>query len=459
MINHRPTYHFLPPADWMNDPKLFFHNGEYHMFFQYSPKPNWGLRHWGHTVSTDLVHWKWLPIALTPTPGGPDHQGCYTGCVIRDGEKFHIIYTGVQPQVQCIATSTDLIHWDKRPTPIIDESQKPEGIGDCFRDPHVWREDDKWKMLIGGRLDKPAPGVSPPPDRPNRVMTPGTALLYESDDLLNWRYRHLILVGDPRETSMMFECPDLFPLGDRHVLLTSCDRTWWQIGRWENDLFTPERLGSLDGGHFYASKTLLDDRGRRIAWGWITEGRPKDQQLAAGWSGVMSLPRQLTLREDGLLGIEPVAELAALRGKRWTMPGTRDVTNLGDTTGYLLYDVEGDRVEIAAEFDPGADAEEYGLSVLGCGGTDGVRIMYNARAKQFGKAKLELEDGEPLSIRVFVDGSVVEAFANGRACHTFRHYPTDPHAKQIGIVCGGGSATVRSLNVWQMNSINLKYDA
>ena len=84
---HRPRYHFLPPAHWMNDPNgLIQWQGAYHLFYQYSPDGvGSGIKHWGHARSADLVHWEHLPIALSPTPGGPDKDGCWSGCAVDDG--------------------------------------------------------------------------------------------------------------------------------------------------------------------------------------------------------------------------------------------------------------------------------------------------------------------------------------------------------------------------------------
>lgn len=152
----RPRYHFLPPPSWMNDPKPFYWRGEYHVSFQYCPGvPYSADKHWGHAVSTDLIRWRELPVALSPTPGGADQDGCWTGCVVEDGGRFHILDTGipqlVRPgpvQVQCLATSTDLVSWDKDPgNPVIPASQKPEGFGDTFRDPCAWKEDDTWYVV------------------------------------------------------------------------------------------------------------------------------------------------------------------------------------------------------------------------------------------------------------------------------------------------------------------------
>ena len=113
---HRPQYHFLPAANWMNDPNgPIYWQGQYHMFYQYNPNgAYWGDMHWGHAVSPDLVHWKHLPVALAPTAGGPDKDGVFSGCAIVDGGVPTVLYTGVNPEVQCLATSDDrLINWEK----------------------------------------------------------------------------------------------------------------------------------------------------------------------------------------------------------------------------------------------------------------------------------------------------------------------------------------------------------
>ena len=107
---HRPAYHFVPPSNWMNDPNGLIHwRGQYHLFYQYNPNGAFhGTIHWGHAVSDDLVHWRDLPIALEPTPDGPDKDGVYSGCAVdRDGVPT-LMYTGVRPQVQCIAEPVDL---------------------------------------------------------------------------------------------------------------------------------------------------------------------------------------------------------------------------------------------------------------------------------------------------------------------------------------------------------------
>src|SRR6202030_500844 len=101
----RPQYHFLPAANWMNDPNgpIYF-NGAYHMFYQHNPNgAYWGDMHWGHAISHDMLHWRHLPIALAPSPGGPDKDGVFTGSTVIDNGTPTVMYTGVNPEVQMIA--------------------------------------------------------------------------------------------------------------------------------------------------------------------------------------------------------------------------------------------------------------------------------------------------------------------------------------------------------------------
>lgn len=264
---HRPQYHFLPPANWMNDPNgVIQWRGRYHLFYQHNPNGAfWGTMHWGHAVSDDLVHWTHLPIALAPTPGGPDWDGCFSGCAVDDLGLPRVLYTGVHPQVQCLATgSDDLCRWKKHPAnPVI--AGPPADLDVLgFRDPCVWQEGEMWYALIGSGIRDVG----------------GTALLYRSPDLVEWQYMHPLCIGDKAETGEMWECPDLFPVRDRHVLLVSpipLRKALYFVGSYAGHRFEPSFCAPLDaGGYFYAPQTLIDDRGRRLMWGWIWEGRDEE---------------------------------------------------------------------------------------------------------------------------------------------------------------------------------------
>lgn len=464
---HRPRYHFLPPANWMNDPNGLMHwRGEYHLFYQHNPHAAvWGPMHWGHAVSTDLVHWTHLPIALAPTPDSPDQDGCWSGCAVDNDGLPTLIYTGVRgaAQLPCLATSTDgLRTWRKYPgNPVV--PAPPPGLDLVqYRDPYVWREADGWYMLVGSGI----------------AGRGGTALLYRSANLLRWDYLSPIYTGDcqrqePVWTGSMWECPQLCPLGDKHLLVVSVwhDRQLhhaaYATGVFTNGRFTPETEGLLDyGSSFYAPQSLLDERGRRIIWGWLREGRDQDAMRAAGWSGVLSLPHILSPGPGGTVGVTPAPELAVLRGERTHLTAL-DVTPASEI---VLPNVRGDCLEIAAEFRPGS-ASVFGLSLRRSpDGAEQTRIVYDRAAqrlaldttqasldpsvtRQVRYAPCPLAAGEPLRLRVFVDCSVLELFANDHGCLTERIYPTRPDSLGVALYAHGGTAQLLSLESWPLRSI------
>ena len=458
---HRPRYHFLPPANWMNDPNgVIQWRGRYHLFYQFNPYgPVWGQIHWGHAVSDDLTHWEDLPIALTPTPGGPDEGGCWSGCAVNHDGVPTIFYTGirgdhalVQSQVTCVVVgSDDLLTWTKHPAnPVVTPPPDLDLTG--FRDPSVWREGGSWYQLVGAGIR----GVG------------GAALLYRSQNLLEWDYLGPLLSSSHDLglwTGSIWECPQLLNFGDKRVLIFGVwdDGTHYTVamtGSYQNHRFTPEHVGKLDAGdrHFYAAQTLIDDCGRHLMWGWIQEAGSDDRD-AAGWSGVMSLPRRLELAPSGTLLITSPRELRGLRDAH-----TR-LENLGVTCTQKL--IEGAQLELEAELEPGG--AECGLVVF-CSpdGDEQTRIFYDPVRQKLGvdrersslsadtrpdvhEGDFELRPGESLKLHVFLDHSVVEVFANDRFCVTSRIYPSRTDSTGVGVF--GTGAVLRMLDVWTLRSI------
>lgn len=447
----RPRYHFLPPAGWTNDPNgPVYVDGRYHLFYQHNPKAAvWGHIQWGHAVSPDMIHWQHLPIALSPTAGGPDADGVFSGTAVIDGDRVHMMYTGVRAgslvsatirdadppliETQCLAPAADasLLRWTKRAQPVI-AAPPPGMVVNGFRDPSPWRQGEWWYMVLGSGI----------------AGQGGAILLYRSRDLIEWQFVHIFAARDPHAFDAfdpweVWECPDFFALGDRHVLIYSArGKAYWQSGRLDPATmrFEPDRTDILDHGSMYAPKTQLDAQGRRILWGWVQETRPEADSRAAGWSGMMTLPRLLSLDADGAVVQSPLPALADLQG-------AAEIHRAPPSDGVT---VPGCCAEVAMTLDR---ASPFALAI-GDGKTSWLTITRRAERPSV----LEIDARQfPLSsdgvgeIRLFVDGSVVEAYVGKRIVWTKRFYYTGPQRDAVLRWSSAGDATV---TLWPIKPIS-----
>jgi len=214
--DYRPGYHYAADIGWINDPNGFsFFAGEYHLFYQYNPysaAPK--AIHWGHAKSKDLIHWETLPVALAPDCPY-DLSGCFSGSAIEVDGQHVLIYTGhLDPdpedhskiiQTQCIAIGDGITYTKLANNPILGSDALPAGaLPQDFRDPKVWRKDDRYYMVVGSRNEDSS----------------GQILLYRSTDVRAWEY-----VGElsrsENKLGKMWECPDLFQLDDQDILIMS----------------------------------------------------------------------------------------------------------------------------------------------------------------------------------------------------------------------------------------------
>ena len=364
----RPQYHFRAPANWMNDPNgTIFHRGYYHMFYQHNPYGDaWGHMHWGHARSKDLVHWEHLPIALWPSESqGEKH--CFSGCAAlnRNGEPM-IFYTSIgHPKPHCwiaVPEDQDLIRWKKfEGNPILTEESPGIPYYD-FRDPFVFAHQGRIFMVHGGNLNKAKGGQA-------------VVSLYEAQnpELTKWKYKS-ILFQHPDPKVVNIECPLFFPLGDKFVLITSPHRACdYFIGTFDpaQGKFTSEQSGMLDyRDQFYAPNTLVDDKGRRILWGWVRGFKDK-----RGWNGCLSVPRILTL-EGGKLIQKPAPELAALRTDE-------KISNM-------------QQVEAMMTLGPKFDSK---------------LLKWDGETLSVGSTQVRL--GKPGKLQIFIDHALMEVFVNG----------------------------------------------
>lgn len=447
----RPRFHFTAAANWINDPNgVCFHDGRYHLYYQHNPyKPTWGPSHWGHVSSTDLVYWQDEPIALTPSPG-PDAGGCFSGSfALVDGQPT-LYYTGYTPeaQTQCMAVSDDMTVWKKVAQPLV--AFPPDGIarGD-FRDPYVFRHDDWWYMVVGAALDGER----------------GQCLLYRSQDGLQWDYRHPLYTSPKLALGRMWECPNFFPLGDKWVLIIG---VWpnmgahYYVGDFKDERFIPEfdEVLDLDGSAF-AHLTMQAPDGRSLQWAWIDEQRDLELLNAAGWAGALSVPKVLGLDSALRLTFRPIDELTRLRGR-----------HLCQAAGAIAKDnkveFSGRYLDIEARFEC-SDGNPVGITLLAAPDrSEQTRVVYKPLARklmiersacslnpktrrQNQEIHFSLDRGEALSLRVLLDGSIIEVYANERLCLSSRVYPS-LDSSVMGDVFADGTAEA-TVNVWEMGDM------
>ena len=321
-----PALHIRPARGWLNDPNGICRiDGRYHVFFQYNPTaPVHGDIHWGHASSDDLLTWTDEPIALRPRPGTVDGGGCWSGCVVDDAGVPTAVYTGVPigspgsaAEAGVILARSDRTLRDWAQDDEIQARLPDDPVIEEVRDPFVFDVDGRRYAVQGSGSMTGDPKI----------------LLYGCDDLTAWNeLEPLLTTEDPIAAEIapanIWECPNLFRLDDRWVLLLSLWRS--REGQYSlvgvrylvGDLvpgekglrFSATTGGLLDRGPtFYATQVLVEpDRVLAWAWAWEGAGRGLDEIESAGWAGVLTFPRELYLH-NGALASRPAAELTRLR--------------------------------------------------------------------------------------------------------------------------------------------------
>ena len=442
----RPVYHFRPPAQWMNDPNgPIYHNGYYHLFYQHNPYGDeWGHTHWGHTRSKDLVYWEHLPIALWPSEEKGEDQ-CFSGCTVINGKgQPMIFYTSIGPKRQAYDSAQqwaalgepDLIRWEKHPAnPILTERLHGKVKIYDWRDPFIFREQDRTFMVLGGKLEKERGGDA-------------VVLLYEAEDeeLTCWKYQG-ILFRHPDKKLRSIECPNFFKLGDRWVLMLSpYGPVQYFVGTFDlkSLKFEPESEGLVDySANFYATNVLFDQKGRCILFGWVRDFFEKGR----GWNGCLSFPRVLSISSDGQIVQKPLPEIEKIRD---THSRTSDIFLAN--TSHVLKDVGGGELEILAEFEK-VEAKAFGLR-LHHPGEDGITIACkNGMLEVAGRIfPLRLLDKQMVRFHILIDRSVLEVYINESEVITTTVYLT-PGNLDMEIFANKGRAKVKALEVWKIKPI------
>lgn len=449
------TYHLAHPGPgnaFPGDPNpAFFWKGRYHLHYIYKNRTGFVF---AHVSSDDMVHWKWHPTVLGPkTTGHGMFSG--TGFITKDG-RAAVTYHGQGSNRNWISFALDdnLDKWSK-PQEIMphDKDGKPVTKMPYF-DPDIWINNGIYYALNG---------------RSSRE----SAVIMKSDNLKDWDYIGELLHPDFDEEKLGvgkgedISCPNMFKLGDKWVLLCISHRLGCRyfIGDFKDELFLPEQHGMMNwsGWDFFAPESLLTPDGRRVMWSWCTtiatkRSKPVDRTKSLDslkakiQSGIQSLPRELSLAEDGTLLIKPLRELAKLRSEEKSM---KNITVKSGTT-HMLEGISGDTMELEIVLEA-PTAKEFGIKVL-CDkdGNKGFTISSGKGGKTLNVGYInppfELQEGEDLTLRIFIDKNLIEVFANDRqAAVAWHDYDTkDLH---VSLFSKRGDLKAKKVSAWKMNSI------
>lgn len=493
---YRPVYHHTPLYGWMNDPNgMVYKDGEYHLYFQYNPYGSkWGNMHWGHSVSTDLIHWNHLKPAIARDTLGH----IFSGSTVVDknntagyGDNALIaLYTSASDehgQIQCMAYSTDdgrtYTKYEKNPVLL-----PFDGLKD-FRDPKVfWYEPDKkWVMIVSA-------------DKEMRF--------YASQNLKDWEYMSAFGKGYGAQPNQ-FECPDFIQLpvdGDKNkmkwVMLVNINpgcmfggsATEYFVGDFDGKEFTcdtkPEVVKWLDYGKDHYAAVCISNTGERIiSIPWMSNWQYANVTPIRQYRGANGLPRELSLyTKDGQIYVaaDVVKEVEALRKDTRSfdpitvkdeykideiVPQTdgayeleMDITpNTSGVAGFDLMNAKGEVAKIYLDMKSGKlvmDRTASGLVAFGeksephAKETDDHRktmsVNYQNDFALGTWAPLSLCEGKTYHLNVFVDKCSVEIFVDGgRIAMTNLVFPTEPY-NTLRFYTEGGEAQVSNMKVYKL---------
>lgn len=474
---HRPAYHFISPEGRLNDPNgLCYWNGYYHLFYQAYP-PDDPRQHWGHAVSTDLLHWKDLPYAIYPNP----EEKVYSGTTLVEPNRVIAMYHGVKTGTM-IATSDDplLLNWKKNQQKAVIALPKPgETLPYNVFDPCIWKKDGYYYAILAG----------------TRPVGPGgknirAEFLFKSKDLSKWEYLHPFvendmygLVGDDGA------CPYFWPIGNKgkYILLHFSHMSGgkYLIGDYDtkNDKFIVTdggnfNHGPVSGGGVHAPSAYPDGKGGVVCIFNTNSG----QKIGPGnMTEMMTLPLYMTLDDKDKLKISPAADMSILRENKvelneTLLPANEEVWLNGvngtsmemdfiidlkksnqieinvlasrdkkEFTRILFYKNGGypDRVYPNSKFRYSAIAIDNSRSSVSA--TTSPRVVETANVM--------IENDDPVNIRVFIDKSIVEVFVNDKQYVALRAYPELNSSNSVSVYSRGNDAVLKSFKAWKMKNV------
>ncbi len=442
---YRLQFHFTPQQKWMNDPNgLVYHKGKYHLFYQYYPNDIvWGPMHWGHAVSTDLLHWKHLPIALYPDSLG----WIFSGSAVIDKnntagfgkDAMVAIFTYHNDEIwkqgrkntesQGLAYSNDEGKtWTKYSgNPVLNNSGEQD-----FRDPKVFWNDplNKWNMVlaVGDRIK-----------------------IFSSPNLKVWTFESDFKPADDLKQLGTWECPDLFPMKDKisneekWVMIVNHDKYApnggsggrYFVGSFDGKTFTNEQPSRwLDNGtDFYAAVTFgnVPDN-KKILLAWMSNWQYATKVPTEVWRSAMTLPRELQLKktESGYILYQQMVEhIAGIRKPVYSkakekLPFIRNQLDLSQAeVSFNISTAEGTVITLSNE-----KGESYTLTFK-----DNQLIADRSKSGNTSFSELfagkvqtmSLENERIHHIQLILDKSSIELLLNGgRLSFTNLFFPSEP---------------------------------
>ncbi|MHD0397803.1 glycoside hydrolase family 32 protein [Staphylococcus simulans] len=446
----RQHFHIQPVSGLLNDPNGFIYfKGQYHLFYQWYPLgPVHGLKYWYHVVSDDLVHFENQGPVVYPDTTYDSH-GAYSGSSIQIENQLYLFYTGnhrtkdwQRVPYQMAAKLNDHFQVTDK-LPLIEGP--PKGYTDHFRDPKVWQDNESYYFVIGAQT----------------TAQSGRALIYQGDAAFNFRLLGEIQTG-LNDFGYMWECPDLFKLEHKDVLIfcpqglepnemtyRNIYQSGYLIGDFDLETLTMQHHGftELDHGFdFYAPQTTLSKAGERVLIGWMglpDTTYPTDDY---NWAHCLTLPRVLKVKGDTLIqGVHPDVEKLRVR----SLDRTFEITH-----GSTLVDlIQPDRME----FDISILENEADVCSIMFANQDEevVKLTFDQHTRIFEldrsqsgalpsnqdnqKRSVQLPDNLT-ALKIFIDASSMEIFINeGTHVMTTRLFPHTPYqscrlSAQSGII-------------------------
>lgn len=472
-VNTRPAYHIFSSHSiaWPLDPNgAIYWKGRYHLMWIQSPGQGWA-----HASSADLIQWTMHPkVELFHFSGNAFFN--------KEGRATMVFGGSRKPAISVAeALDDELNQWKLVSSKAGHEPGDPDPGKFDIWDPFGWRDGDNYYAIFG-----------------NHPLHSQPASVWKSSNLKKWDYIGPLLSREMPDVDAYEDvsCPDMFKIGNKHMLLciAHVKGARYYLGELKNGQFHPEKHVRMNwpGGACFAPETLKDGKGRRIMWAWATDTHQyRPQQEAPGWAGMLTMPRVLSLAEDGTVLITPVKEYEKLRTnlrkhRHIKVPSGKDT---------VLKDVSGDCLELMIKVEPGSD-KPFGVKVRRSpDGEEETAISYDPKRKTIRidlikssldktityptyvqnwnglngtpktnpnvtaqEAPFELDTGENLRLRVFIDRSIMEIFANDRQCLTQRIFPTRPDSVGVALFSTDDHAVFTSVEAWDMDPIVVQGD-